>query len=220
MLVYYCKKCKANSASPICEHCGAQINPQGQRFIWRYVRTPLGDTPTLVGAFKLIALTVTCLVLFLFLGELIFSSDKRSALTMLSASGILPWALILLAFCVTVVLLVLALQGREELHFVLESRGAFVQTWIAPSRLKCLARFIPYERYGISRDAEGNERMLIGQTNLQWQDVCRYEVRRHAGRIDLYRPSGFRFMSIYPEREEMEAVEDYCKRHMKQLAKQ
>ena len=52
MYVYYCKKCKADSATPICEHCGTPINVTAQttRVKWRHIRTPLGDSPTVLGA--------------------------------------------------------------------------------------------------------------------------------------------------------------------------
>lgn len=221
MHVYYCKKCKQDSLTPVCEHCGTPIASlnQNERFRWRHIRTPLGDTPTVLGALKLLGLIVILLVLFLFLGELIFSTDKRSAMTMVGSSGILPWTLILFGVCAAAILIDLGLQGQEEMHFVVDARGAHLQTWMEPSRLKCLARFIPYEAYNIANDPEGNPRMLIGESHLLWADVCRCEVRRHACRIDLYRPSGFRFMSLYPEREEMEAIEAYIQPKMKQLMK-
>ena len=221
MHVFYCKKCKQDSLTPICEHCGAQISSlqQAERYKWRYIRTPLGDTPTLLGALKAISLTVVSLLLLLFLGELIFSPDKRLAVTMFTNTGLLPSMLIFTFVTVALICLFLALQGREELHFVLDARGAHVQTWIVPSRLKCFARFIPYETYNIAVDPEGNERMLVSETHLLWADVCRVEIRRHACRIDLYRPSGFRFMSLYPERQELEAIENYIKPRLKQLVK-
>lgn len=220
MHVYYCKKCKTDSATPVCQFCGTPIAVnQNERFKWRSIRTPLGDTPTLWGAFKALIVTVVALLVVLFLGELIVSPDKRAALTMFTNSGILPTVLIFCLAAAGVICLVLGLQGQEELHFVLDARGAHLQTWMTPSRLKCAARFIPYETYNIAVDPEGNERMLIGETHLLWVDVARCEIRRHACRIDLYRPSGFRFMSLYPEREELEAIENYIVPKMKQLAK-
>jgi len=205
--------------TPVCDHCGMPITAlnQNERFKWRYIRTPLGDTPTLLGALRVMVVTMTVLVTLMFLGEIIFSPNKENAVRMFGYSGILPWALTLLIGGAAAICLVLGLQGREEMHFVVDARGAHLQTWIPPSRLKCLARSIPYEAYNIATDPEGNARMLIGETHLLWADVCRCEIRRHAGRIDLYRPSGFRFMSLYPERQEMEAIENYIMPKMKQL---
>ncbi|MBQ9197054.1 MAG: hypothetical protein IJ157_07395 [Clostridia bacterium] len=221
MHVFYCKKCKQDSLTPICDHCGAQIASlnQAERYKWRYIRTPLGDTPTLLGAGKALSLTVITLLLLMFLGELIFSPDKRLALTMFTSSGLLPSVLIFSFLAAALICLFLGLQGREEMHFVLDARGAHVQTWIVPSRLKCAARFIPYEVYNIAEDVEGNQRMLVSESHLLWADVCRVEIRRRACRIDLYRPSGFRFMSLYPDRPELEAIENYIMPKMKQLAK-
>ena len=221
MFVYYCRKCKKDSGTPVCEHCGMPIaDPQKNgRIKWQHIRTPLGDTPILLGAFCALLITFMILLLLMFLGELIFSPDKRNAMTMFTQSGILPMAFVLLVTCCAVILLVLGAQGREELHFVLDVKGAHVQTWIVPGRLRCLARAVPYETYNIVPNQEGAQRMLIGETHLLWKDVCRCEFRRHAGRIDLYRPAGFRFMSIYPQREEMNAIEGYIVPLMKQLTR-
>ena len=66
---------------------------------------------------------------------------------------------------------------------------------------------------------EGNARMLIGESHILWEDVCRYEVNKRACRIDLYRPAGFRFMTLYPEREELDAIVAYITPKMKQLVR-
>ena len=221
MHVYYCKKCKQDSASPICEHCGMQIASlrQNERFKWCHIRTPLGDTPTLLGALKLLALSVIGLLLAIFLGELIVSPDKKNAMMIISASGLLPWSLILFAVCAAVILLVLGLRGQEELHFVQDSRGAHLQVWISPTRIKCLTRFVAFDRYNLSQAPDGNLRMLVDEQHLLWNDVSRCEIRRHAGRIDLYRPGSFRFMSLYPEVEEMQSIEAYLQQNMKHLAR-
>ena len=221
MFVYYCKKCKRDSSTQVCEYCGTPLaaSPQNTRFKWRHIRTPLGDTPTLLEAVKLLVLTEVSLLLLVFLGELIFSPDKRAAVTMFATSGILPSALIFGFVGIALVCLALALQGREELHFVLDNRGAHVQTWIKPSRIKCFARFVPYETYNIAVDPEGNQRMLIAETHILWSDVCRMEIRRQACRIDLYRPASFRFMSVYPDRQELEAIENYTKSKLQKLVK-
>lgn len=221
MHVYYCKKCKQDSLSPICEHCGMQIASlrQNERFKWCHIRTPLGDTPTLLGALKLLFLSMAGLLLAIFLGELIVSPEKKNAMAIISTSGLLPWSLILFAACAAVILLVLGLRGQEELHFVLDSRGAHLQVWISPTRIKCLTRFIAFDRYNLSQAPDGNLRMLVDEQHLLWNDVARCEIRRHAGRIDLYRPGSFRFMSLYPEPDEMQAIEAYLQQNMKQLAR-
>ncbi len=220
MHLYYCKACKADSLTPVCGRCGAELN-QIKCFKWCANRMPLGDTPTLLGAFRLLGLTAVVLLLFLFLGELIFSPNKQAALTMLPASGVLPWMLVAVAVGAALIMLWLGLQGVEERHFLLDSRGVRMQVWIEPSRVKCLTRFIPYDTYRIRivDEKEGKKRMLINETYLLWQDVCRYEIRRHACRVDLYRPSGFRFMSLYPEMQEMEELLAYITARMKHLPK-
>ncbi len=219
MHVYYCKKCKQDSLSQVCDRCGASITAPNERFKWRTIRTPLGDAPMLFGILKALTLTTVALLLFLFLGELIFSPNKQAALTMFSTSGLVPGIMIFLFLCAALICLVLGLQGQEELHYVVDARGAHMQTWIVPSRIKCLSRAIPYDACNIVSDAEGNQRMLINETHLMWNEVCRCEFRRHACRIDLYRPASFRFISLYPEREEQQDIEDYMKNKMKQLVK-
>jgi len=221
MHVYYCRKCKRDSASPICEHCGGQIASlnQNERFRWRSLRVPLGDTVTVMGALKALFLTLLTLMLILFAGELLFSPDKAAAVKLLTMGGVLPWMLIFLAAGAGVILLVLGLQGQEEMHYVIDHRGAHLQTWIQPGRIKCYARFLPYEEHNIVPGPGGEMRMMIGESHILWDDVCRYEVHKRAGRIDLYRPSGFRFMSLYPEQGEMDVLVGYITPRMKHLVK-
>lgn len=221
MHVFYCKKCKKDSLTPICEHCGQPITAlsSNERFKWRAIRVPLGDARSIWGALKVLALAEILLILFCFIGELLVAQDKQMALTMLTGSGMLPWALVFFGLGAMIILLCLGLQGREEMHYVLDKSGAHLQKWIEPGRIRCYARFLPYESYNIAKDNEGNARMLIGESHILWEDVCRYEVNKRACRIDLYRPAGFRFMTLYPEREELDAIVAYITPKMKQLVR-
>ena len=96
MHVFYCKKCKKDSLTPICEHCGQPITAlsSNERFKWRAIRVPLGDARSIWGALKVLALAEILLILFCFIGELLVAQDKQMALTMLTGSGMLPWALV------------------------------------------------------------------------------------------------------------------------------
>ena len=89
----------------------------------------------------------------------------------------LPWALVFFGLGAVIILLCLGLQGREEMHYVLDKSGAHLQKWIEPGRIRCYARFLPYESYNIAKDNEGNARMLIGESHILWEDVCRYQAR-------------------------------------------
>jgi len=221
MHVYYCRKCKRDSASPVCEHCGVQITSlnQNERFRWRALHVPLGDTAAVMGAFKMLFGTALLLLAILFLGELLFSQNKQSAMALMTMSGVLPWLLLFLAIGAALSLLVLGLQGQEEMHYVIDNRGAHLQVWIAPSRIKCYARMIPYEKYKIAPGPGGEPRMMIDESHLLWEDVCRCEIRKRAGYIDLYRPAGFKFMTIYPDQGEMDALVNYIQPRLKHLTK-
>lgn len=220
MHVLYCKKCKINSASAVCSQCGARLDsPQNERYIWHYSRLPLGDAPTLMGAVRALAITVIALLLVMFVGELIFSPDKRAALTMFSTSGLVPSVLIFFFLALGAMALFLGLRGREELYYILDQKGARLQIWIDPSRVKCWARFLAYEPYKAKPDPEGIQRIMIAETQLLWNDVQRVEIRRRASRIDLYRPASFRFMSLYPDPDELDEIENYIIPRMKYLSK-
>ena len=81
MHVFYCKKCKKDSLTPICEHCGQPITAlsSNERFKWRAIRVPLGDARSIWGALKVLALAEILLILFCFIGELLVAQDKRAA---------------------------------------------------------------------------------------------------------------------------------------------
>ena len=221
MHVYYCRKCKQDSVSPVCEHCGVQIASlnQNERFRWKAVRVPLGDSATVASLLRTLTIMMLFLMVFFFIGELLFATDKRMAMRLVTMDGALPWLLAMLCIGAGIGLLVLGLQGDEEKHYVLDARGAHLQTWIVPSRLRCIVRCIPYDESYIVPGPDGEDRMMIGETHLVWADVCRYEVKKRAGRIDLYRPSGFRFMSLYPEKAEFDAVAQYISPRLKHLGK-
>ena len=118
---------------------------------------------------------------------------------------------------ILLILVALGLQGAEEQHFVLDSRGAHLQIWIEPSRRKCLARLMRFDESRIAAGPDGQERMMIHESHIVWGDVCRYETKKRACRIDLYKPSGFRFMSIYAAKEEFDAVQQYVMQRLKHL---
>ena len=219
MHVYYCRKCKQDSVSPVCEHCGIQIASlnQNERFRWKTLRAPLGDSATVMSILRTLAMTALIMLMILFIGELLFASDKRMAVNLMTMNGALPWLLAMVCIGAGLALLVLGLQGQEEQHFVIDARGAHLQTWIVPSRFRCMMRFIRYDEKRIATAPDGEERMMIGESHLVWSDVCRYEVKKRAGRIDLYRPSGFRFMSIHPEDGEFDAVAQYIAPRLKHL---
>lgn len=221
MHVYYCKKCKQDSVSPVCEHCGVQIASlnQNERFRWKMVRVPLGDSASVGSILRALIITGLLLMMFLFIGELLFAADKRMAVQLMTMTGALPWVAAMLCIGTGAALLVLGLQGQEEQHFVLDARGAHVQTWIIPSRIRCMTRFLRYDEESIAEGPDGEMHMMIGESHIVWADVCRYEVKKRAGRIDLYRPAGFRFMSIRPEREEFDAVVQYIAPRLKHLGK-
>lgn len=219
MRVFYCKKCKIDSTSPICDHCGMQIPPQSGKFKWQIMRVPILDMQTVFGALKILTLIAVVLTLLLFLGELIVSPDKQVALQLVSANGIVSWLLILLVAMAACVLLVLGLQGKEELHYEVNNRGAHLQVWMEPGYIKCLSRAIVYNQFNIVTDPEGNQHMKVSETHLLWEDVRRYEVRKRACRIDLYRPSGYRFLSLHAEAEDLEALVQYMTPRMKQLVR-
>jgi len=219
MHTYYCRKCKRDSMSPVCEYCGTQISAlnQNERFRWKMLRMPLGDGATLASALRVLIVALTILFLYLFIGELVSSPDKQRAIFLITMNGELPWLLLMLGVGAGAVLLMLGLQGVEERHFVLDSRGAHLQIWIEPSRRKCFARLMRYDERRIAAGPDGEARMMIGESHIVWSDVCRYEVKKRACRIDLYRPSSFRFMSIYAEKEEFDAVQQYTAQRLKHL---
>lgn len=202
MFIYYCNKCQRQNVSNVCESCGKALPGTSARYIWSDYRMPLGDTVKLGQVFRLPLMALALLISLMLALEYIMTGSR--AIIFLTDSGILPQMVQLYFGAIGVALLLLALQGHENVQYVIDPKGVLKRTWIKPGRLRCWSRGLRYDPRAIQQNPEGQAFYMAHEEYLTWQDARRYSLRPHAGRIKLYRPYSFVFMTLNTS-----APEDY-----------
>ncbi len=204
MLIYYCAKCQRQNAHNQCEACGKNLPGTAARYIWSDYRASLADVVKLMALVRALLMALTLLIVVMFLLE--FLRTGAGAVNFLTGSGILPALVQVFFLALGAALLVLLLQGRENVQYALDPKGVLKRTWITPTRLNCLARGIRYDKRAIQHNADGVPFLMAHEEYLTWQDTSRYTLRPHSGRIKLYRPYSFVFMTLYIPRESYEGA--------------
>lgn len=199
MLVYYCQKCQRQSHSNICESCGKSLPGTASRYVWSDYRSPIQDMVRVGALLRLLLMSLSILVLAMFSMELI-AADAQ-IVRFMTDSGILSAVVQVFFFALLAALLVLALQGKENVQYILDPKGALKRTWITPNRLTCWSRGLRYDKRAIQYNAQGEPFLMAHEEYLVWQDAARYSLRPQAGRIKLFRPYAFLFMSMHVPRE-------------------
>ena len=206
MLVYYCGKCRQQNPGPQCDSCGKRLTSSAVRYIWSDYRLPITDAVRVRTVVLVMLLAVLLLTIAMTAFE--FVETGTQALTFLTSSGILPTLLLVFLGGVTLGFLILLLQGRESVQYVLDPKGALKRTWIQPTRLACWMRFVSFDRHAIQPNADGVPFLMVHEEYLVWQDAARFVAQPRAGRIKLYRPYYFVFMTMYAAREEFDEAVD------------
>lgn len=205
MLVYYCAKCMRQNARPQCEGCGRSLGNPSVRYVWEDSRMAVSDVsrPGLLLRIAAAASVLTVLVMLVI--EYVLSGSAAFTY-FFKSTGILQAALALGLSFIALGLLVLFLQGRETVQYMLDPKGVLKRTWIRPTRAACWSRMIRYDRKAFQKNNEGKPFLLAHEEYLLWQDAARYRLSPRAGRIKLYRPYAFAFMSLYLPRHEYDGA--------------
>ncbi|NLD33665.1 MAG: hypothetical protein GX653_02010 [Clostridiales bacterium] len=204
MLIYYCAKCQRQNMHNTCDSCGKGLPGTAARYIWSDYRLPLGDVVKLGQVMRIPLIALALLITVMFVMEYILTGAQ--AMDFLTNSGVLPAMVQAFMGAVAIALLILALQGRENVQYVLDPKGALKRTWIRPTRLNCWARGLHYDKRAIQQNADGMPFLMAHEEYLVWQDAKRYALRPRAGRIKLYRPYAFVFMTLHIPREEYDGA--------------
>ena len=184
MIRWYCKKCSLDSDSDTCPQCGKKLSGNALRDIWQVYRVPLSDLCAWKNAFLTLLLFALLLVLILFIGGFLLGNVEESLTALLNGSG----AAILLLIPAGLALLLAAfiLQGRETLVYCLDSKGAHMQTWHAPGRVRCWARMQAYHPEDIVDNPDGTSILLSQTRHILWADVQDVVFAPARGEIRLF----------------------------------
>lgn len=181
MTGYYCEKCNILCSGRQCTKCGKNLPSAAYRDVWHVVRVPASDgivwKPVL-----LVLLSVTVLLLVF---TAVFCLMNQSVGALLS-EGTVPVILSVIPAGIILTLIVLVMQGREDLWYTLESTGAREQTWHRPSRLHSWSRLQTYRAEDACSQPDGTMLTLSKEKAISWKDVCQVKLQPNKGRILLY----------------------------------
>ena len=200
MLIYYCAKCQKQNMRNVCDSCGKGLPGTAARYIWSDYRPAIGNMVKVGQVFRLPLMALVLLILVMLAFEYILTGMQ--AVIFLTDSGILPAMVQIYFGAVGLGLLLLGLQGHENVQYVMDPKGILKRTWIVPGRLRCLARGLRYDPRAIQLNADGQPFYMAHEEYLVWSDAKRFSLRPHAGRIKLYRPYSFVFMALHIPQDE------------------
>ena len=213
MIYSYCKHCKTESPGDTCQACGKRASAAAQRNVWTASFLPLTDGR----AWKGLLLTLCGMVALTFLvligldALLTGSSGASRAL-----SGNLP-ALIfsILPLGLLIAFLFLYFQGRETLFYVLDPRGAHLQTWHDPDRRKSWARLQSADPSRNMPNQAGQMMHLSQERHMLWQDVQQVQYKPHQAMILLYHTPRCAPMALRLTQAEYESAAAYVAKYCK-----
>ena len=184
MIRWYCKKCGLDSESETCPQCGKKLSGTTLRDIWQVYRVPLSDLCAWKNAFLTLLLLALILVLILFIGGLLLENVEESLKALVNGSGAAVFMLIPAGLAL--LLAVFVLQGRETLVYCLDAKGAHMQTWHAPGRIRCWARLQAFHPEDIVDNPDGTSVLLSQTRHILWGDVRDVVFAPARGEIRLF----------------------------------
>lgn len=207
----YCKKCRLETpAGETCPYCGAALTKSGQRLSFGVVRTPVKDWFCWNEFLRIGLPAIGIISLLAFISEL-FSGGFSSLFTLLN-DGFVYTILIMLAVFLLLVFLLLILQGKEKVHYILDKDGVKCLTYMEqPSPLSLACRFLftaeaqrlaasSYQLPGLT---------LVKQQIIPLDKMNRVRIWQEGGVILLYHPKWWQVLCINCPAEDMKDVEAY-----------
>lgn len=213
MIYSYCNKCKAESPGDVCRQCGKKASPAAQRNVWSAAFLPLSDGRTWKSILLVLVLVVGLCLGILFGLEALLSGSAKTARMW---QGNLP-ALIFSILPIGLILsfLFLFLQGKEILVYVLDPKGAHMQTWHEPSRKKSWARLQTADERMNVPNQNGSMMHLSQERHMVWQDVQGVRYKPQSCLILLYHTPHLAPLVLRLPQNEYEAAAAYVAKYCK-----
>ena len=215
-LVNWCKKCAAEvPPGESCPYCGAKLAKTGERLSFGGERLPVRDWFSWNAALRVVVPVLGTVLLLTVVVEAL-TEGARGVQTVF-VEGLFGVLLAAFALILLALLLLLCLQGRECVHYVLDAHGATSDVYLRePSPLRLYARMIPPQSVAALDDSGRHVDGLtfIHGTRLLWTDVKRVRFWKEARVILLYRPRYWQVMAIACAPGEYETAEAYVRKRL------
>ena len=193
-LTAYCKKCgREVDPGEVCPYCGTRLGKAAAHSAWVVQRLPVRNWMCWNAVMRLLLPAVLAVLILTMLPELL--SGGWAGLERLFAGAFPVTLLILFAALLLAVLLILALQGRDLVDHVVDSRGIHLTCYLTdPTPLRLLCRG---KRPSLMKTAAGDPPVvLLWKRDLAWKDVARVQLWPEKCMVLFYAPSWWMRASV------------------------
>ncbi len=213
MIYSYCNKCKAESPSDVCQTCGKRASANAQRDVWSAAFLPLSDGRTWKSILIVLVVVTGLLLAVLFGLEALLNGSTRTAQMWQGNLPALIFSILPLGLLLS--FLLLFLQGKEILVYVLDPRGAHLQTWHEPSRKKSWARLQSSDPALNVPNPAGGLMHLSQERHMVWSDVQSVRYKPGSCTILLYHTPHLAPMVLRMPQQEYETAAAYVAKYCK-----
>lgn len=213
MIYSYCKRCKLETPGEVCSSCGRRFTAANQRDVWSISSVPLSDGRIWRGALWALLGAAALLLAVVLALEAMFSGSQRALQVWESALPRLTLAMVPVGLAV--VFLFLLLQGREVNVFVLDPKGAHLQTWHSPQKWKSWARLQSADPEKNIQQQDGSVMHLSQERHMLWKDVQDVQYKPRSAVIYLYHTPHCAPLALRLPAEEYELAAAYVGKYCK-----
>lgn len=188
----YCKKCNAETQSAeTCPRCGAKLAKATERLAFTVERVPVRDWFSWNAMLRVVVPVIGLVLLATVLTEA-FARGGQGVQSVF-VQGFFWTLLGALGFLLLIILVLLGLQGREVVRYVLDGRGAHAYVYLRdPKPIRFYAR-LTTPQAAEALQAAVPEAMagcrFIRRSDIAWAQVRRIGFWHETNTILLYRPS-------------------------------
>lgn len=222
-LVNYCRKCKAEvPLGESCPYCGGKLTQSGRQLSFGAARTPVRDWFGWNSFLRVILPVLAATLAITLLAE--GMTTGLNGIAALLKQGFF-WQMVgLLAASLGICWLMLALQGTEKVHYIIDQQGVQIRTYLAnPTPVQLYARFLSP---GSVEELTRNEARpplegltLVRSVNLPWAAVRRVRIWREEAVLLFFQPRFWQAAAIRCPVEELEEAETLIRKKVKRFPK-
>lgn len=222
-MVNFCRKCKAEvPLGDSCPYCGGKLSQSGRQLSFGAARVPVRDWFGWNGFLRIILPVLAAVFAITLLAEGL--TTGLNGIAALLKQGFF-WQMVgLLAASLGLCWLMLALQGPEKVHYVIDQQGVHIRTYLAePRAIQLYARFLSpgsveeLAQKDVRPPLEGLT--LVRSISLPWAAMRRVRIWREESVLLFYRPRFWQAAAIRCPMEELQEAEELIRKRLKRIPK-
>ena len=217
----YCKKCKAETPpGEACPYCGGKLTKTGERLSFGCARVMARDWFAWNDALRVVLPAVLAvLVMTLIIEGALSGAAGLVEIFVGGFFGTLLWAL---GVMLAALWLVLALQGREYVHYVLDSSGVHACAYLKnPRDIQLYARLLTPQAVESMQQSEHalEGYTLIREVHLPWTAVRRVRIWPEASALLFFRPRYWQALAVRCPTADLPEAAGLVRKKMKRVPK-